>query len=68
MENERDQEQRPRNEGRSARDQNEPGRMKNETAVRQQEETRSELERGYGSDHKGDEFKDVKVENEEDAA
>ena len=55
-------------EDRQGRDQNEPGRMKDETSVRQQEEIREERDRGYGSQHKGDEFKDVKVEDKEDAA
>ena len=67
MANERDEKQ-TQDEGRTGRDQKEPGRMKNETAIRQQEETRSELDRGYGSDHKGDEFNDVKVEDNEEAA
>ena len=62
------EDQQPQDEGRTGRDQNRPGRMKNETAIRQQEETRAELDRGYGSDHKGDEFNDVKVEDNEEAA
>jgi hypothetical protein len=51
--------------GRSARSEGEEGRMKNETAVRQQSELRSERDHGYGSEYIGNEYKDVKVEDKE---
>lgn len=57
--------------GRSGHDQEQPGRMKNETAVRQQSELREERDKGYGSQHLGNEFQDVKIEdkeNDEEAA
>lgn len=56
-------EKRSSDEGRTSRDPDQPGRMKNDTAVRQQEELRSERDRGYGSEYIGDEYKDVKVED-----
>ena len=39
------EDQQPQDEGRTGRDQTRPGRMKNETAIRHQEETRAELDR-----------------------
>jgi len=50
--------------GRSSRSGGDDGRMKNETAVRQQSELRSERDHGYGSEYIGNEYEDVKVENE----
>jgi hypothetical protein len=52
--------------GRTGRNQEQEGRMRNETAVRHQDELRSERDRGYGSQHIGNEFKDVKVEDKTD--
>jgi hypothetical protein len=52
--------------GRTGRDQEEEGRMRNETAVRQQDELRSERDHGYGSEYIGNEYKDVKVEDKTD--
>jgi hypothetical protein len=52
-------------EGRTTRHPEQPGRMKNETAIRQQEELRSERDHGYGSEYIGDEYKDIEVEDHE---
>lgn len=51
--------------GRTSRGEGDEGRMKNETAVRQQSELRSERDHGYGSEYIGNEYKDVKIEDEE---
>lgn len=53
--------------GREGRTQDE-GRMKNETSVRRPGEVRESHDKGYGSQHRGDEYNDVKIEKQEDEA
>jgi hypothetical protein len=48
-----------------AADASEKRRAANEKALHQMEELRSERDHGYGSEYIGDEYKDVKVEDEE---
>lgn len=59
----------PKDHGRAGDEERAPGRIANQTAVRPQDALRSEPDRGYGSQHRGDEYQDVEVDQkDEDAA
>jgi hypothetical protein len=42
-----------------------PGRMQDHTSVRPKDNVRPDIERGYGSQHRGDEFADTEVDQGE---
>jgi hypothetical protein len=47
------------------RENEEPKKAENEKVQHQMEELRSERDRGYGSEYIGDEYKDVKIEDQD---
>jgi hypothetical protein len=57
--------EKPEDLGRATGNKREPGRIDNQTAIRQQSELRDERDKGYGSEYIGNEYNDVEVDEKE---